>query len=56
MMKNTVKTRVRIFGDKVLLQSLQNIKFQTHYSCIATICVDSVTKLEKENYPKLNSN
>ena len=26
-------------------------KENTHYSCIAPICVDSVIKLEKENYP-----
>ena len=33
------------------------MKFQkktTHYSCIAAICIDSVIKLEKENYPQVN--
>ena len=25
-----------------------------HYSCIAAICIDSIIKLEKENYPQVN--
>ena len=31
-----------------------NSKKNTHYSCIAAICIDSVIKLEKENYPQVN--
>ena len=29
-------------------------KENTHYSCIAPICVDSAIRLEKENYPQVN--
>ena len=29
-------------------------KENTHYSCIAVICVDSIIKLKKGNYPHVN--
>ena len=29
-------------------------KENTHYSCTAAICIDSVIKLEGENYPQVN--
>ena len=28
-------------------------KQKTHYSCIAAICIDSVLKLNEENYPQV---
>ena len=51
-----IKTRVKTFEDKVITKFTDNeiLKENTHYSCIAAICVDSVIKLEKENYPQVN--
>ena len=51
-----IKTRVKTFEDKVITKFTDNeiSKENTHYSCIAAICVNSVIKLEKENYPQLN--
>ena len=51
-----IKTRVKTFEDKVITKFTDNEtpKENTHYSCIAAICVDSVIKFEKENYPQLN--
>ena len=52
-MKNT--SRVKTFKDKVITKFTENEipKENTHYSCIAAICIDSVIKLEKENYPQV---
>ena len=51
-----MKNRVRTFEDKVITKFIDNgiPKENTHYSCIAAICIDSVIKLEKENYPQVN--
>ena len=48
-----IKTRVKTFDDKVITKFTDNEipKENTHYSCIAVSCVDSVIRLEKENYP-----
>ena len=53
MMKNT--SRVKTFKEKVITKFTENEipKENTHYSCIAAICIDSVIKLEKENYPQV---
>ena len=45
MMKDTSKTRVKTFVYKFTDNEIP--KENTHYSCIAPICVDSVIKLEK---------
>ena len=51
-----IKARVKIFEDKVITKFTDNKvpKENTNYSCIAAICVNSVIKLEKENYPQVN--
>ena len=51
-----IKTRVKTFQDKVITKFTDNEipKQNTHYSCIAAICIDSVIKLEKENYLQVN--
>ena len=51
-----IKTRVKTFQDKVITKFTDSEipKQNTHYSCIAAICVDSVIKLEKENYLQVN--
>ena len=50
------KTRAKAFEDKVITKFTDNEipKENTHYSCIAAICIDSVTKLKKESYPQVN--
>ena len=48
-----IKTRIKIFEGNIITRFTDN-KIQeenSHYSCIAAIYVDSVIKLEKENYP-----
>ena len=51
-----IKTRVKTFEDKVITKFTGNEipKENTHYSCIAAICIASVIKLERENYPQVN--
>ena len=51
-----IKTRVKTFEDKVITKFIDNKipKENTHYLCIDVICVDSVIKLEKENFPRIN--
>ena len=51
-----IKARVKTFEDKVITKFTDNKvpKENTNYSCIAVICVNSVIKLEKENYPQVN--
>ena len=51
-----IKTRVKIYEGKIITKFTDNeIKEEiSHYSCIAAIYVDSVIKLEKENYPQVS--
>ena len=51
-----ITTRVKTFEDKVITKFIDNEipKENTHYLCIDVICVDSVIKLEKENFPRIN--
>ena len=51
-----MKTRVKTFEDKVITKFTDDeiSKEHTHYSCIAAISVDSVIKIQKENYPKVS--
>ena len=51
-----IKARVKTFEDKVITKFTDNKvpKENTNYSCIAAICVNSVIKFEKENYPQVN--
>ena len=41
-----MKNRIRTFEDKVITKFIDNgiPKENTHYSCIAAMCVDSVIK------------
>ena len=47
--KKYIKTRLKTFEDKVITTFTDNEipKENTHYLCIAAICVDCVIKLEK---------
>ena len=51
-----IKIRVKTFEDKVITKFTDNEtpKENTHHSCIAAICVDSVIKLEKDHYLQVN--
>ena len=51
-----IRTRVKTFEEKVVTKFAENEiqKENTHYLCIAAICVDSVIKLKKENYVQVN--
>ena len=54
--KKYIKTKVKTFEDNVITKFTDNKipKENTHYSCISAICVDSVIKFRKENYPQVN--
>ena len=51
-----IKTRVKHFEDKVITKFTNDEipRENSHYSCIAAICIDSVINLKKENYPQIN--
>ena len=55
MIKKYTKAKLKHIMIKSIL-FFQKMKFQkkkTRYSCIATICIDSVLKLSKGNYPQV---
>ena len=52
MMKNTLKPEQKFLKTK--FTGNETPKENTYYSCITEICIDSVIKLEKENYPQVN--
>ena len=49
-----IKAKVREFDSKIKINILGNKipKENVHYACIACITIDSVMKIEKENYPQ----
>ena len=51
-----IKTRLKTFKVKAITKFTDNeiLKENTYYSCIDAIWVNSVIKLEKENYPQVN--
>ena len=51
-----IKARVNFFVEKGITKFTDNEipKENTHCSCIAAICIDSVIKLEKKNHPQFN--
>ena len=48
--------RAKMFQDKVIAKFTDNeiLKENTHYSCTASTCVDSLIKLEKETYVQVS--
>ena len=50
-----IKTKVKTFNSLInTLISVNEIpKERNHYICIAAVCVDSVLKIEKKNYPQV---
>ena len=51
-----IKTRLKTFKVKAITKFTDNeiLKENTYYSCIDAIWVNSVIKLEKENYSQVN--
>ena len=50
-----IKTKVKTFSSTIntLFSGNEIPKERNHYICIATICIDSVLKVDKKNYPQL---
>ena len=50
-----IKTKVKTFSSMIntLFPSNEIPKGRNHYICIAAICIDSVLRIEKENYPQI---
>ena len=50
-----IKTKVKTFNSMGSTLFSGNVipKERNHYICIATICVDSVLKIDKKNYPQV---
>ena len=46
-----IKSKIKIFNGVVRQLGLP--KTGTHYTCIASISIDSVMKIEKKNYPQV---
>ena len=50
-----IKTKVKAFCSIIntLFSGNEILKERNHYICIATICIDSVLKVGKKNYPQV---
>ena len=53
--KKYLKTKVREYDGAIKTNFLGNhvAKENTHYTCIASITIDSVMRMEKKNYPQV---
>ena len=53
--KTYIKTKVREFDSKIKTNFLGNEipKENMHYTCIACMTIDSVTRMSKKNYPQV---
>ena len=54
-MKKNLKAKVREFDGVIKTNFLGNevLKENMHYTCIACITIDSVMRIDKENYPQV---
>ena len=50
-----IKTKVKTLNNMIntLFSGNEIPKERDHYVCIATICIDSVIRLDKKNYPQV---
>ena len=46
-----IKTKVKTFNT--LFSGNEILRERNHYICIAAVCIDSVLKIEKKNYPEV---
>ena len=53
--KKILKSELKTYDDKVntVFSDNEIAKEKTHYSCIASIFIDSVLKFIEENYPQV---
>ena len=51
-----IKTKVKTFNNSIntLFSGNEIPKGRIHYVCISAICVDSVLRRDKKNYPQVN--
>ena len=50
-----MKTKVKAFSSKIntIFSGNEIPKERNHYICIGAICIDSVLRIEKKNYPQV---
>ena len=50
-----IKTKVKTFNNMIytLFSGNEISKERNHYICIAAICIDSVLRVDKKNYPQV---
>ena len=50
-----IKTKVKTFNEMIntLFSGDEIPKVRIHYACISPICIDSILKVDKENYPQV---
>ena len=50
-----IKIKVKAFNDTIntLFSGDEIPKERVHYACISAICIDSVLKVNKQNYPQV---
>ena len=50
-----IKTKVKTFSGRIntLFSGKEIPRERNHYICIAAICIDSVLRIEKKNYPQV---
>ena len=50
-----IETKVKTFNNmfNALFSGDEILKERIHYVCIAAICVDSVLRVDKKNYPQI---
>ena len=50
-----IKTKVKTFSNMIntLFSGNETPRENNHYICIAAICIDSILKVDKKNYPQV---
>ena len=50
-----IKTKVKIFNNTIntLFSGHEIPKERNHYVCVSAICIDSVLRVDKKNYPRI---
>ena len=50
-----IKTKVKTFNNTIntLFSGREIPKERNHYTCISAICIDSVLRVDKKNYPRV---
>ena len=50
-----IKTKVKTFNEMIntLFSGDEIPKVRIHYACISSICINSILKVDKKNYPQV---